>query len=143
MNSETKKLVEQIDSLIRQQPWFDFHVFHYDGSKLIIAGSTDLDYYHKLEVVFEDVFFVSGHFNLWHSNTKAPVFVLPENEAQLIRMFKIEQGYQLFVFKTEEYSNDFVVAAKTVSFNTDTVYYYNRTDLKENERIALFVKSDF
>lgn len=28
-----------------------------------------------------------------------------------------------------------------VSYNTDTVYYYNKTDLKPNERIADFLKT--
>ncbi|PIQ15937.1 MAG: hypothetical protein COW67_05535 [Flavobacteriales bacterium CG18_big_fil_WC_8_21_14_2_50_32_9] len=53
--------------------------------------------------------------------------------------YEIEQGYQLFIFKIEDYSNDVVIAAKHVTFNTNTVYYYERPNLKEKERIADFV----
>ena len=43
------------------------------------------------------------------------------------------------MFKTEDYKRDVMIAAKNISFNTDTVYCYHREDLKENERIADFI----
>lgn len=140
MTTEIRDLVKEIDGIVRQQKWFDFHVLSYDGFKLTIGGSIDLNYYHSLEIIFNDVFFVSGFFKGWHSDTHSDVFLLPDNEIELNRQFEIEQGYQLFVFKTEDHKSDFTVAAKSLSFNTDTVFYYDRQDLKENERIADFVK---
>ena len=83
--------------------WFDFQIIEYDGYKLTIAGSIDLIYYHTLEVVFQDVFFVSGFFEGWRSDTSKPVFILPENESEMNQKFEIEQGYQLFIFITEDY----------------------------------------
>lgn len=139
MTTDISDLVTKIDSLIRQQTWFDFHVLTYDGSRLIIAGSSDLIYYHTLEIIFEEIFFVSGFFIGWRSDTSSTVFMVPDNERELNKHFEIEQGYQLFVFKTENYRNDFIVAASKLSFNTDTVFYYDRPDLKGNERVADFV----
>jgi hypothetical protein len=140
MTEEIKKIVLKIDSEIRQHEWFDFHVLNFDAFKLTVAGSVDLTYYHKLEIIFEDIFFVSGFFQGWHSDTKQRTFLLPDNEKEMNEKYEIEQGYQLFIFRTEDYTNDVLIAAKNISFNTDTVYYYERTDLKENERIADFVK---
>ena len=141
MTEEIKNIVTQIDKEIRKEKWFDFHVLNYYGSRLTIGGSVDLTYYHKLEIVFEDVFFVSGVFAGWRSDTSDEVIILPANEKDLNQKFEIEQGYQLFIIRAEDYKNNFVVAAKNLSFSTDTVYYYNRGNLKENERIADFVKS--
>ncbi|MCB2407290.1 hypothetical protein [Hymenobacter lucidus] len=111
----------------------------YNGSELIIAGSEDLTYSHKLEIIFSNVFLVSAFFQGWHSDVKAPVFYLPDNVRELNLQHEIEQGYMLFAFRTEDYRNDVLVAAKSVSYNTDTVYYYERPELQANERIADFV----
>ena len=142
MNEHIRNTVVKIDEHIRRELWFDFHVINFDGQKLTIAGGIDLHYYHSLELIFEDVFFVSCFFQGWHSNTGLPVFVLPElsQQIELNLKFEIEQGYQLFVFKTKDYKNDCYVAAANISFNTDTVFYHYRPDLKENEHIADFVK---
>ena len=136
-NFETSK---KIDEVIRKEKWFDFHVLEFDGYRLTVGGSIDLTYYHKLEVIFEDIFFVSGFFRGWHSDTEKIVFQIPENEIELNGKYEIEQDYQLFTFKTEDFKNDIIIASNNISYNTDTVFYYNRPDLKPNERIADFVK---
>lgn len=140
MRTKNIEVSKKINELICQQSWFDFHVVSFDGYKLIIGGSIDLSYYHTLEIIFEDIFFVSGFFRGWHSDTEKTVFEIPDNEIELNEKYEVEEDYQLFIFKTEEYKNDIIIVAKTVSYNTDTVYYYHKTDLKPNERIATFVK---
>ena len=143
MTQEIRNIVSEIDDEIRQHEWFDFHILSFDGFKLIIAGGIDLIYYHKLEIIFEGVFFVSGFFQGWRSDTKQRTFLLPDNEKEINEKYEIEQGYQLFLFKTEDYKNNVLIAAQNVSYNVDIVYYYERLDLKENERIAEFVKNKY
>lgn len=128
MSEQIKNIVLEIDNEIRQNKWFDFHVLKFDGCKLIIAGSVDLIYYHTLEIIFEDVFFVSGFFRGWHSETENRVFLIPENVKEMNEKYEIEQGYELFVFKTEDYKSDIIISAKNITYKTETVYYY-----KENE----------
>ncbi len=135
-----KFLVSTIDGIIRSKEWFDFYVLSYDGSRLTIAGGIDLTYYHSLEIIFEDVFFVKGPFQNWHSNTSSTVFLIPDDKPNLNRKYSIEIGYELFSLRIEDHNEDFLIAARHLSFNTDTVYYYQRTNLQENERIADFVK---
>lgn len=133
-------IVKEIDNEIRKNKWFDFHILKYDGLTLTVAGSDDLTYYHTLEINFENIFFVSGFFEGWHSDTTKTVFQQPENVKKSNQKYEIEEGYQLFIFKTSDYKNDIVIAAKEIRYNTDTVFYYDRPDLKDNERIADFVK---
>ncbi len=141
MKNKYESTVEKIDKHIRENAWFDFHVWRYDGRRFVISGSTDLMYYHKLEITFTKVFFASIFFEGWHANTSEPVIGLPDKELtkELNMKFEIEEGYQIFVLKTEDFQNDIYVAAKEIDFNTDTVYYYRRQNLKENERVADFV----
>ena len=138
MNDKNKLAVNEIDNYIRENTWFDFHVWRYDGRNLIISGSIDLTYYHKLEIVFKDVFFASTFFESWRSNTNKPVIEIPEHKVNkaLNLKFEIEQGYQIFLIRTEDFKNDIYIAAKEISFNTDTVYYYQKDNLGKNERLA-------
>lgn len=142
--NEWKKLnslaTNKINELICKNDYFEFHVLSYDGFSLTVAASKDLTYYHNLEIIFKNVFFVSGFFNGWRSDTEKPVFQIPDNEIEMNTKFEIEQDYQVFRFKTENYNNDIIIAANLVSYNTDTVYYYDRPNLNNNERIATFVK---
>lgn len=133
--------VTEIDKKIREYTCLDMTVFRYDGYKLIIAGSTDLCYYHRLEIIFEDVFFIRCHLQGWNSDTSQPVFMIPENEYELNMKYEIEQGYQLFIFKAEDMKNDVVIAAKNIYYSDNIVYYYYREELKANERLADFVKA--
>ena len=141
MTDETRKAVEEIDVVIRRNAWFDFQISTYDGSNLIISGSTDSLYYHELEVTFHNVFFVSGYFHDWKSDTTHPVFRTPEQEEayQMNFQFEIEEGYDLFIFKVEGSKNDVIVASESISYNTDTVLHYYREKLEPGMRLADFV----
>lgn len=123
MIEKIRDTVETIDSIIRKEKWFDLHVAEYDGYSLSIVGGIDLSYFHTLEVIFEDVFFFSGFVNGWHSDTSSNVFIMPENKIELNRKFEIQQGYHLFAFIPEDYTNKIFIASKNISFNASKVYY--------------------
>lgn len=135
-----KSIVTEIDGLIRKHEWFDLQVYSYNHNRLLIAGGIDLTYYHSIEIIFEDVYFFTGYLSGWHADTRKPVFELPSESISLNLKFNNIQGYTLFRFNSED-TPDIYIAAAAVYYNTDTVYYYNKTDLKENERIADFIKS--
>lgn len=141
MTDETRKAVEKIDAVIRQNAWFDFEVSSYDGGNLVVNGSTDSSYYHELEVTFHNVFFASGYFRGWKSDTTCPVFRTPEQEEAYYMNFQleIEQGYDLFIFKVEGSKNNVIVASESVSYNTDTVLHYYREKLEPGMRLASYV----
>ncbi|GAB3841770.1 hypothetical protein [Hymenobacter jeollabukensis] len=141
MTDETRKMAGKIDAIIRSNAWFDFSVDSYHHSNLTVVGSTDFSYYHQLEVTFHNVFFAACYFRDWKSDTTAPVFIIPAQvEAHRINFqLQIEAGYDLFVFKVENSETDVVIAAETISYNTDTVLYYYRDDLQPGMRLADFV----
>jgi hypothetical protein len=140
MKNNIRDIAFEIDKLIRQHGWFDFYVLSNDDKGLIIAGSEDLTYYHTLEISFKDVQYFHSIYPDWHSDTKQTVFMVADNQAELKNKYTIAEDYRFFVMKIEGDSNDVIIAAKSINYNTDTVFYYDRPELKENERIADFVK---
>jgi hypothetical protein len=126
-------IIEEIDSIIRANAWFDFHVFTYQKKSLIIAGGVDLTYYHSLEIIFDDVYFVSAVIQGWRSNTRDAVFVELTGDPGVNSENEIEEGNRVFAFKADDYRQKMLIAARTVRYNTNTVYYYPRTDPSKND----------
>lgn len=127
---ELYKKIEKLDSIIRKHSWFDMQVLQYDGWKLYIVGSTDLSYYHTLEIIFEDISFIKGHINGWKSDTSKSVFKILENEYDFNLKYNIEEGYQLFCFKNEDYpENNILIAAANFEYfdySNDPILYYQK-----------------
>jgi hypothetical protein len=136
-NQSHSDIVSEIDAIIRKGLWFDFHVLTYDGLTLTVAGGKDLIYFHELEIRFEGVFFVSGFFAGWHSDTKKEVFSSQVHDPEKNGTFEIETGHTLFRFKTDDYKTDVWIASESISYKTDTVFYYQREDLQPNQRIFI------
>ena len=57
--------MDPLDRLNELGCW-DYELFGFDGSRLVLAGSTDLSYYHLVEAEFEEVSFVSCPANFSH-----------------------------------------------------------------------------
>lgn len=115
INTNFTTAVTEINTFVYQHNWMDFEVKSYNGYQLIIAGSTDLMYYHLIEITFEDVFWFSGFMNGWQSDTSNATLKLSDEYCK----FEIEEGYYLFEFVCEDYKNNVLVAAKTIHFNTE------------------------
>ncbi|MFC5702317.1 hypothetical protein ACFPVX_13525 [Cohnella faecalis] len=117
---ETKKVVEDINTFIGSQLWLDFEVLQYDKQKLTIIGSIDISNMHDIEIVFEDIFFVSLPIE-WKTDTSRPVLSILEGEKAKIlnKKFQVEQGHSIFAFAPEDYPDDFgcYVCAKKIAFN--------------------------
>ena len=137
-----KAIVDEINSYIRKNCIDEFELKSYDGRQLSIVGSTDLIYYHKIEILFTEAFFVSAYFQRWYSNIDNSIIeLLDEDERKMANIpFEIESGYELFMMKSADFENEMIVAAKTIHFNTDIVYFYRRHNLGFNERLADFLE---
>ncbi len=135
--------IEEINSYLKKEMWYDFEILEYKKNCLTIIGSTDFTYSHSIEIKFEDVFL--SHFNTeWKSDTtKNVIEVVSGDEARIINVKnRVEQGYILFKFIPEDMEKNcfFYIAAKNITYNIDTVFYSYKESLNENERIANWVK---
>ena len=117
---DIKKTVDEINKYIQKELWFDFDVFNYVRNKLTITGSIDFSVKYDIEIVFEDIAFVSLPFE-WQTDTSQTVLSIIENsdEAKAINIkFQVEQGHTLFKFIPEGFPENFgcILGAKSISY---------------------------
>lgn len=134
-----KNLLDQVNSLFIAESDIDFFkVQNYDGKTLHIIAGRELTVAHNLELQFENVTFFKGDFE-WSRNDEKPLIHLAEIEEKpgsLRFKFMLESDgyyYSNHNHKIEIWAEDF-------SYDTTTVYYWNKQDLQEGERIAAWVK---
>ena len=117
----------------------DFYIIKYDNSeKLILAGSFDFSYYHNLEIIFTNVSFILLPGSVFTINK----IRLAKND-EIKKLQEFSYGYnEGFTFCLEDtyYDNKFYISANDFEYKVQTVYYYKRENLKENEKIADWVK---
>jgi hypothetical protein len=117
--SQVMRVVDNINQHVCQQPWCDFEVKEYRGTKLVVTGSLDVSAAHMFEVWFEGVFFVSMPME-WKTDTSRPPLALlvGEDAAAVNRRFCVERGHHIFRFTPEDYPDDFgcLVGAREIGF---------------------------
>lgn len=114
--------------------WLDFSVYLYDKGRLIIVGSTDLSYYHQLEVIVENPSYVSGEMT-WSADVQSN-FIQANNGLNMAEKSSIKR----LDFYSDNNELAFSVVADKFSVNFDTVFYYHRDPLGENQRLAHWLK---
>lgn len=123
-------LVSVIKIRAQQLGLQDFSIFRYDPGRLIICGSDDRAYYHKLEIIAEDPIYIQGEMD-WYCDVDSDFIRanvgLPAGDIR----------------KLDFHSDDglaFSVIAGSFKVNCDLVFYYQRENLKPGERLAYWVK---
>lgn len=124
LNEEATKnsnVVMEIDTIIRKQGWYDFHVWRYDRYSLILGGNYDLSYYHSLEITFSDVDFYSGYFYPWATDTSKSVIEFVDGKVtdKLKKQYQIQPYYHLFQLNSEDYKSPIFIAARHISYETN------------------------
>lgn len=120
--SDIRAKVLEIDAEIRKNPWMDFEVVKYDNWEFIVIGNLSQSYPNRpgqVEISFRYVYFVSMPF-YWKTDTSEQVFSLIDGPdfTSINKRFQVEQGYHLFIFKPEDYDEDFgcLIGAKELSY---------------------------
>ncbi|MGB3259914.1 hypothetical protein [Paenisporosarcina sp.] len=116
---KVKVVVKEIDTIIRKELWYEFIVDQYTATnKLILNGGFSTSY-PDIEIIFEDIFFISLPI-MWKSDTKKVVLTLLEGEEfrKMNIKFGVEIGYHIFKFTPNYYSSNFgcLIGAKKISF---------------------------
>jgi hypothetical protein len=131
---------DEINRIAQETNTTDYCIHSYENDDLLILGSFDFSYYHQVEVLFENV----KYFDIatWFSY---PYFrQATSKEMKNIRSQNlIEAEDKVFCIEAEtENSMDrtaFFIVAEKMTVRPGMVYYYERKNLKEGERIADWV----
>ncbi|MCY0993947.1 hypothetical protein OV203_42810 [Nannocystis sp. ILAH1] len=118
-SGQAKRTIDQINSYLQKQLWFDFEVLQYQPGRLVVAGSIDTTVHHNVEIWFKGIAFVSLPME-WKTDTSSPPLSLLAGEAAVrINMrFQVEQGHHIFRFSPEDYPAEFgcLIGARELGF---------------------------
>jgi hypothetical protein len=122
-----------VTKLVESTNITDFSVSRFDGSSLLLIGSSDLSYYHEAEVLFTDVFYIQLYTPcLWSPRLR---YAKAEEVAQFPHL-EIDQGERLFAISS--YSHEprpiYFIGARDVE-GRSMVFHYHREDLQPGEEI--------
>lgn len=124
----------ELDRLNALGMW-DFTVAKSDQGSLLILGSTDFTYYHRVEIEFTGVSFHDLPETFSHAE-----FLLSPSDADA----DADEPRNVYVFGESlvDMRTEYRIRARAVAVRLGTVYYYDRKDLKPGERIAPWVKRE-
>lgn len=81
----------------------DFEIVEYNKNRLRIIGSIDPSSTPNIEIILDDVFFISSPLS-WQTDTSEQVISLLDSDAkQINEWFKVEQGYYIVQWMPEDY----------------------------------------
>lgn len=126
-----KSIINDIKKHDWKESWLDFSVFLYERGRLIIVGSDDLSYYHNLEITIETLSYINGVMD-WSCDL----------DDDFMKISIQDDGSKKLSI-LEFYSDNelkFKVVGESISINFDTVFYYERDNLRTGERLAYWVK---
>jgi hypothetical protein len=132
---------DRINEIVETSNTTDFRVQSYDSVNLLITGSFDFCYYHEVEVEFKEVSYIS-----LPSNFNCPRFhIASAHEIESIRkLIALESEDIVYCIEAETSCSitklPFYIVAKGATVREGLVFYYERENLKEGERIAAWVQ---
>ncbi|MGZ0077846.1 hypothetical protein [Methylomonas sp. YC3] len=126
----------EINRKFSSEHWLDFEVLSLEEGQLKIVGSTDLCYYHLIEIDFLGLRYFQGPMS-WGSNPSGGDIISCAEDSvskHIVDKYAVESPSISIQFNTDAGFQVIVVSAD-ISVNYDTVYYYDRECLGLNERI--------
>lgn len=115
--------INEINEIISTKPWFDFELIELKNKTAKIIGSTDFSYFHEIEIVIEDVYYIQCPDN-WKSDTTSKVLVIPslEDQRKINMLYEVEQGYTLIQFIAEDIGPIYI-SCKSINYDDKKVTY--------------------
>jgi hypothetical protein len=118
-------IVDKIYKKIQEFTYLDLYVYSYSNNTLVIAGSTDLYYFHNFEIRFKHVFAINCNFSLSINTSDESIKVLEKNElADSINLkHMVDIGNSIFQIITDE-EDSFYIIAEEIELVDEVVRYY-------------------
>jgi hypothetical protein len=133
--------LNRINEIVDTTNTVDYRIQSYDSVNLMLTGSFDFCYYHEVELLFHEVSYISLPADFSYPKfRKATLAEISDIE----KLIAVDSEETVFCIEAETSCSleklPFFVVAERVSLNEGLVFYYERENLKEGERIAPWVK---
>jgi len=135
--------VKRINEIIKTRNSFDFILNEKGADKLILTGSFDFSYYHDIELIFHGVSYHSLADNFYAPNFRKATN-LEVSELKKTTAIATKQTAYCIQAETHDHLQKqcFYIVADSVTINEGRVYYYHRKNLKPEESIASWAKTN-
>ena len=144
-----KEIFEKINKKIIDDNIFDFEIYNLiNYGDVTIIGSSDLGFYHEIELVFLGVSIIICSIRFFDDVTFR--LATYEEKIQIKNNFESydpeDIGYFTFCIEEKRVLQKVIkihknyIVAKDLKYNFDTVYHYKREKLEKGERIADWIK---
>lgn len=142
MTTSFNTAIPAINNHFLKTLWLDFEIIGVHDGVLKLKASTDFCYYHECEIELYELRYFSGPMEWTSTPADQLIEILPDNEAvDLINRHKLETPCSVITFNTDD-AFKVIIAAGSIRFNFDTVYYYERENLAANERVDKRVRTN-
>ena len=133
--------LDRINEIVETTNTVDYRIQSYDSVNLMITGSFDFCYYHEVELLFHEVSYISLPTDFSYPKLRKAI---KSEISQIEKIIEVAQEETVFCIEAETNCSleklSFFVVAEKVTLNEGLVFYYERENLKEGERIAPWVK---
>jgi hypothetical protein len=133
--------LNRLNEIVETTNTVHFRIQSYDSVNLMLTGSLDLCYYHEVELVFHAVSYISLPADFRYPKCRKATLM---EVAEIGNFIAVDTNETVFCIEAATSSSleklPFFVVAESVSLKEGIVFYYERENLKEGERIAPWVK---
>lgn len=132
-------IISKLDEEIDKTNIYFFSIEEMNSNNLKIVGSFDFSYYHEIEIIFQEVKFVSlpgGTFNVSKFRSASE-----EEKRELIdrKLFGddwLNLANHVIIMEDDDENAKYHIVFEHMNYKFEKVYYFMKDNLKEGERIA-------
>jgi hypothetical protein len=137
-----REIIKTLQHEVDNHNIHEYHMLNYSTKgELVIAGSFDFSYYHNVEIVFEEVKYISCPTSFGTAKFR----LATELERERLKP-KLDDGWHDLILCIEldpdidENPIEHYIVAEQIRCRFGVVYHYKRENLEEGEKIAEWVK---
>jgi hypothetical protein len=118
--------LSKLNDYIQNHAFFEFRLIKFDYNHLVIAGSSDFQYYHEVEIFFMNVHTIICNTEFKLDTSKSVVTLVEdiEESRKLNLQYKVLVGNLIFRLIDED-DNVFYVIARDFDYDVNLVKYYS------------------
>ena len=132
--------LEYLNKRIANEKINDFYILDNDGFNMVIAGSFDLSYYHNVEIKFCEVEFICCPQRFEVDQIR---HATADEILELSKTVRVVGNDSIaFCLVDSSFGDKYYILAHAIEYKFETVFYYMRANLKDNERIASWVSKE-
>lgn len=117
--------LSKLNNYLQSHAFFEFRLLRSDHDQLVIAGSSDFQYYHEIEIFFINVHTIICNTEFKLDTTKNVITLVEDEESRNLNLqYKVLAGNLIFKLIDED-DTVFYIIARDFYYDVNLVKYYS------------------